>query len=484
MGDAEREHFVKVIRSLEKANAKLAQTITTMSEELTALRSEVSRLAGLLAASRGNASDAPSVPSGQIPPYKKPDQKTPKPKKRGRKGGHEGVTRSRPEVWDREETHKTSNCPHCDARVRPICSADGTPSVRFRWIEDVVLGESEAVRHGIGQYWCRSCDRRVEPAVVDALPNDRIGIQTLALTAIQHYQHGITVSKVVELLWQQHGLKITGGALVKGWQRLAGILSSDYEELVATIRKSGALHADETGWRVNGTRHWLWCFCTKKVVVYFIDATRSSSVVLEVLGDEFGGVKIHDFYSAYNACWAEETQFCLAHLLREFKKIRAKFPEGLTDEFRRFERRIKRLVRDGIQFSAGNHDPPSRKKARQRFEKRLLEITDISYQHPDAERLAKRLNKVYDEIFTFVTAPGVDPTNNWAETNIRPAVIIRKNSYGNSTRTGADTQAVLMSLFRTWKLQKEDVLEKAVGIVQEHIRANHREKYLPATSDG
>ena len=477
MGDRERDEFLRIIERLQAANARLSNAITKQSEEIAALHGEVSRLTGLLAGARANASDAPSVPSGQVPPFKKRSKRSKKASKRRRKGGHAGTTRRRPETWDFEESNTTSCCPHCDGKVKALKEATGRSKFRFRFVEDVVLGESATTRHGIGQYWCRQCARRVEPVVVDALPGDRLGIQLLTLTAVQHYLHGITVSKVVELLQQQHGMKVTGGALVKGWQRLAAMLSVDYKELVETIRKAGALHADETGWRVNGSKHWLWCFCTKQEVVYLIDETRSSSVVIEVLGEEFGGVKIHDFYGAYNALWAEETQYCLAHLLREFKKIRAKDPEGLTEEFLSFERRIKRLVREAIQFAAGNHDPPARQEARGRFEKRLLKITDPSYEHPDAERLAKRLNKTYTDIFTFVTAPGVDPTNNWAETNIRPAVIIRKNSYGNATRAGADTQAVLMSLFRTMKLRGEDALEATVARLQEHICANHAAKY-------
>lgn len=476
MGKQERDGFLRVIERLQTANAKLTSALKKQSDEIAALRAELSRLTALLSAARGNAADAPSVPSGQIPPFKKSSVPK-KAAKRGRKGGHIGTTRARPETWDNEKSHTTSCCPHCDSKVKPLTDASGCQTLRFRFTEDVVFGESQTTRHEIGQYWCRSCERKVEPVVVDALPGDRLGIQLLCLTALQHYLHGVTVSKIVELLHQQHGIKVTGGALVKGWQRLAALLSVDYEKLVKEIRQAGALHADETGWRVNGSRHWLWCFCTKREVVYFIDKSRSSSVVIEVLGEEFGGVKIHDFYGAYNALWSEETQYCIAHLLREFKKVRAKDPEGLTDEFLSFERRIKRLVRDAIHFAAGNHDPPARRAARQRFEKRLLKITDPTYEHPDAERLAKRLSKTYLDIFTFVTAPGVDPTNNWAETNIRPAVIIRKNSYGNASRAGADTQAVLMSLLRTMKLRGQDPLDELVTMVKGHIRANHAAKY-------
>ena len=39
--------------------------------------------------------------------------------------------------------------------------------------------------------------------------------------------------------------------------------------------------------------------------------------------------------------------------------------------------------------------------------------------------------------------------NNHAERAIRPAVLIRKNSYNNRSRRGADAQAVLISVYRT-----------------------------------
>jgi hypothetical protein len=38
-----------------------------------------------------------------------------------------------------------------------------------------------------------------------------------------------------------------------------------------------------------------------------------------------------------------------------------------------------------------------------------------------------------------------------AERTIRPAVIIRKNSYGNRSQRGTEAQAVLMSIFRKLK---------------------------------
>ena len=73
------------------------------------------------------------------------------------------------------------------------------------------------------------------------------------------------------------------------------------------------------------------------------------------------------------------------------------------------------------------------------------------WQSTEARRLIKRLKRHRTDLFTFLDQPGVPFDNNLAERAIRPAVIIRKNSYGNRSQQGADIQALLMSIFFTLK---------------------------------
>jgi len=73
-------------------------------------------------------------------------------------------------------------------------------------------------------------------------------------------------------------------------------------------------------------------------------------------------------------------------------------------------------------------------------------------------RLAKRLRKHADELFTFLDYPDVTFGNNLAERMIRPALILRKISQSNRSEKGAAVQAVLMSVYRTLKLRSHDPL--------------------------
>lgn len=63
----------------------------------------------------------------------------------------------------------------------------------------------------------------------------------------------------------------------------------------------------------------------------------------------------------------------------------------------------------------------------------------------------KRLRRHASELFAFLDHADVPFDNNHGESQIRPAVIARKNIYANGSEDGAETQAVLMTIFRTLK---------------------------------
>jgi transposase len=89
--------------------------------------------------------------------------------------------------------------------------------------------------------------------------------------------------------------------------------------------------------------------------------------------------------------------------------------------------------------------------------------------------LVKRLRRHASELFTFLDHPGVPFDDNHGERQIRPAVITRKNSYANGSEDEAETQAILMSVFRTLKQRGHN----PVSAVTEAIRAYLRTDELP-----
>ena len=85
------------------------------------------------------------------------------------------------------------------------------------------------------------------------------------------------------------------------------------------------------------------------------------------------------------------------------------------------------------------------------MDERLDDLNAGEWEDAQARRLIKRLRRHRNHLFTFLDRSGVPFENNLAERAVRPAVIIRKNSYANRSQRGAEVQAVLMSIYRTLK---------------------------------
>ena len=86
----------------------------------------------------------------------------------------------------------------------------------------------------------------------------------LVLSAWLHYALGNTLSQIVEVFNFHLQMPLTAGGLLQMWYRLQAILYGWYEEIQQEALNSAVLHADETGWRVNGKTLWLWCFTTQR----------------------------------------------------------------------------------------------------------------------------------------------------------------------------------------------------------------------------
>lgn len=421
------------------------------------------RLAEQKAAEAAASHQTPSTPSGMKPPYAKPTPSRRGKKKPGRKRGHPGSRRAVPEQVDWEAEHRADKCPDCGG---PLCRCEET---RTRYIEDIPDVHPEVTEHTIHRDWCQRCKKKVEPKIRDALPGATLGNRTLVLSAWMHYALGNTLSQIVEVFNFHLQLKLTPGGLIQMWYRLQVILFSWYEQIQQEALRSAVLHADETGWRVNGQTHWLWCFTTRNLTYYMIDRSRGSPALAKFFVEEFAGTLVSDFWGAYNAVVCALRQTCLAHLLRELEHTEKYKSPG--KHWPAFGKKLRRLLGDGIRLWRRREELSAETYAsrRERIAIRLQQLIDTDWQDANARRLIKRLRRHQNDLFTFLDQPDVPFDNNHAERIIRPAVIIRKNSYGNRSEQGADVQAVMMSIFRTLKQRGYDPIRTITSALAAYI---------------
>lgn len=235
------------------------------------------------------------------------------------------------------------------------------------------------------------------------------------------------------------------------------------------MKKSRCLNIDETGWKNNGENRWLWKFTDQDVSINQIMKGRGQKDLESVLGKIFGGRIISDFLSAYNAIEAKAKQRCLAHLLRDLKKIFKRIPDD--GQAVRFATRLKAIIQKAVDLSdrrkAGEISARQLRRAKRRLERHLDDLKLANPTHKVLRRLIQRLKRHKHELLTFLDYPGMDYHNNHAERQIRPNVLLRKIVFGNRSENGILNHNCLMSIIQTAHLKKTRPPQGATGIPME-----------------
>lgn len=378
-------------------------------------------------------------------------------KRAGPKKGHPYHPRRKPDQIDREVQLIAKQCPDCDQDLPPP----------HKWHEHIQVDVPPPVkvivtRYHVGWSFCRSCGKEVSSK--EKLSGSMYGPHLHSQACYWKFGLGLTFNKIQKLLKEQYRLEISRGQLSELVKRSAASFNRAYEDLKTSLLGTSHLHADETGWRVKGDSHWLWSFSNQETSYYHLDKSRGQKVVEEVLGKSYRGILISDFYSSYNKIECEK-QKCWAHLLREVHEIKERYPKN--DEIKLYLRRLKRFYRRGVKLQEEYQSGRPSDKQFNRLKADTIRFARQKSDHPDLIRLSKRIIKYRGELYVFVKT-GVDPTNNFAEREIRPAVLMRKTSYGNRSPQGGKNQAILMSMIRTAQKQGKDFIQLAT-----HSLINH-----------
>ena len=173
-------------------------------------------------------------------------------------------------------------------------------------------------------------------------------------------------------------------------------------------------------------------------------------MVDEVLGEEFAGVLVSDFYAAYNH-YPGMKQRCWAHLLREVHDLRVLHPDDATVQD--WATQVHELFLEAKREAASRtRSGPDQQRLKGELERRLWAINAPYAEDATApqRKLAARMQRFVEELFVFVTEPACPADNNPAERSLRHLVTSRKISGGTRSDKGTDTKMALSSLFGTW----------------------------------
>lgn len=428
------EDLKKRFRQLEEENLKLKEDNALLRFELKELKDRVY--------GRRPKKDPPSPGAPVVPP-----------KKKGAFFGHLGWFRKNPDKIDKMVEVRLEECPLCRGRDLKECAG-----IKTHLQEDIVMAPPSATLYRKHRYYCRTCRKVVTGRGEGEIARGRIGPLAKTLAAYFKYHVKVSDRDIKKIFLELFNLKFTVGSLLGFRNQLRIRLQPVYEDLVGKIRRSRFVHADETGWKIDGKSGWLWSFSNKKTAVCHIDKSRGGKVPQAILGKTYKGILITDFYSAYNKVPSGAKQRCLVHLLRDIKHVE----ECLTTDHstQAFCTRLKALIYDAAELAERRKNLSSHDYAKKRG--RILEsFSDLKLTDPAnkvTRRFVKRLERHRQECLTFLDKPGIPWHNNHAERMIRPNVLLRKITFGNRSPEGLQNHNVLMSIIQTAKLNRLDPL--------------------------
>src|SRR3984957_5830432 len=449
---------------------RLQSQLEQQRAELDQLQATVARLEEQLAAARKDSATSSKPPSSDI--VKPPTPPPPPGQDKRKRGGQPGHPKHERALFPHEQIdhffeHPLQGCPCCGGQLR----LNGGFALIVQQV-DVEPAKLTIEQHTCPEYWCVHCEKSSKAALPEHIAVG--GLVGPRLTTLIAYLKGFchaSFSTVRKFLRDVVGVTISRGQLRKVIGKVCSALDDPYQELLRSLPFADVLNVDETGHKDNGKRMWTWCFRASLYTLFKIDPHRSGDVLIEVLGKEFDGVLGCDCFSAYRRYMREfdvTLQFCLAHLIRDVKflmtlpgKKEQAYGTRLRDALRtlfgvihqrekmsavEFQTRLE-AARDGV-LQAGQQDVPGSRHA---------------------QAMAKRLQTHGKSYFTFVTTPGVQPTNNLAEQAIRFVVIDRHITQGTRSEGGQRWCERIWSVIATCTQQGRSVFDYLHVAVKAHF---------------
>ncbi len=259
-------------------------------------------------------------------------------------------------------------------------------------------------------------------------------------------------------------------------------MKSAYAELVAALPSQPYVRSDETGHKENGKRFWTWCFRTDLFTLFWIDRSRGSQVLHEVLGADFDGVLGCDYFSAYRKYMREldlRVQFCLAHLIRDVKYLTTLWDRRTKAYGRRLLDTIREMCHTLHRCDELAKRTVERRLAAAR-ETILAQATRRVPASREAQNMANRFRKHGTAFFEFITTPGVDPTNNLAEQAIRFVVLDRKVTQGTRSEKGRQWSECIWTALATCEQTGRNLMQFLQEALFAHWQGLPPPSLLPA----
>jgi transposase len=415
------------------------------------------RIAALEERLNQNSHNSSRPPSADPPTTPSHPKRTPSGRKVGGQPGHVGHTRPlKPlDQIQRVIELRPTSCGLCGAL---LLGEDQQP--QRHQVTELPRIEPHVTEYRRHTLTCLACGRETQGACPADMPPGDFGMRFQATIGYLSGRMGMSQRDITETMEAVFHTDIGLGSIPALETVVSDALAQPVADAQRYVQRQAAANVDETGWREQAKRAWLWVAATPWVSVFRVLTTRGAKGAHHLLGETFCGIVGSDRWSAYNWLEPQQRQLCWAHLKRDFQKLvdRGGASQRLGEAFLVQVEQLFRLwlrVRDGTL----NRQDFQTQVEPIRTQVLVLLCEGAALSQDKTRHTCKNLLKLEPALWTFVHREGVEPTNNHAERCLRRAVLWRRRSFGTQSATGSRFVERALTTVTTLRQQKRDVLD-------------------------
>jgi transposase len=463
--EAENERLRRELADKDRQIQKLSEQVSQQQKQIVDAEKQIVDLERQLALRRQNSTNSSKPPSsdGLAGEPRERGRRKKSRRKAGGQPGHCGAHRPLvpAERVDEIKPVLPERCQHCGhslpAAIEQVQTA-GKP--QRHQVTELPPIQARTIEYQCHRVICPECGESTRATVPEEAPG-HFGPQLTALVAYLTVVCRMPRRVVEALLGQVLGIDISLGSTQKCWEEASQAVAAPCRELEQQLKNEPVLNVDETGWRTNGDKRFLWAFVAARYVVYTVAATRGSEVLTRLLGAVFQGILCSDRFSAYLKYHTGKAQFCWAHLKRNLLGIVEFTKSSAVERFCRDAlAQHARLFRLWHKFRGGQIDRRQLLLRSIPIQKRIFALAErhLDSPHREVRNLATALFEHNGRLFTFLEHEGVEPTNNSVERALRTGVQWRKICFGNRSANGELATSRLLTVAETCDLQRLNIL--------------------------
>lgn len=474
-------------KGFERRADKLASRVAELEAEVAARDEHIAKLEAENARLRGGARQS-SLNSGKPPSSDSPKQRAARKKKRrkrasgrrrGGQPGHKGHQRELlpPEKVTRTRDRFPKRCRGCHAELERVSHGD---PIRHQTVE-VPRIEPDVTENRLHAVAC-TCGTVTRARLPRGVPRGMCGPNLMAHITLLVGVYHLSRRDAVTLCSDMFGVRISLGMLSKVEGVVAGMLEPAHTEAATLVHRARAKYADATGWFRNAAGRTLWVIASKLATVFHIVNDGTQERFRQLMGT-LTGVLITDRGSQFGFWAMARRQICWAHLIRKY----VSFSEHEDPQVASLGETLVLLtqvllaawhrVRDGTMSRTEFQAFVAR--FRPIFEGHLARGVDLRTKGVSGS--CTNILRHAEALWTFAHAPGVGPTNNHAERELRGFVLWRRKSYGSQSERGDRFAERVMTVVHTLRKQDRHVLSFLRDTIAASLRGTPAPSIMPLT---